>query len=71
MKKVLAAIAIAPIINGTMICQRRSRIRSELVPITSIPSRVATLGSAVSMPMVVMSVTPAVLIKVGIQNPIA
>ncbi|MNT36167.1 hypothetical protein D3C72_1722340 [compost metagenome] len=70
-KNVLPAIAIAPTIKGTMMCQRRSRMRSELVPISNIPSRAATLGNAVSRPMVVMLVTPAVLIKVGIQKPMA
>lgn len=70
-KNVLVAIAAAPMKNGTMMCQRRSRCLSELAPISSMPKRAATLGRAVRMPMWKVSVIPALRMNVGIQNPMA
>ncbi|MNR34318.1 hypothetical protein D3C85_1520810 [compost metagenome] len=71
LKKVLLAMAIAPTMKGTMMCQRRSRWRSELAPISSMPSSAARLGRAVSRPMWKVSATPALRMKVGIQKPMA
>ncbi|MNE08982.1 hypothetical protein D3C80_1016460 [compost metagenome] len=71
LNKVLLAMAIAPMMNGTMMCQRRSRWRSELAPIMSMPASAARLGMAVSRPIWKVSLTPASRMKVGIQKPIA
>src|SRR6185437_12124743 len=50
--------AAAATTNGTTICQRRSRVRSELTPHHSVPITATAFGTAISQPIWYVSLTP-------------